>query len=91
MFWPQVFIETLLDRAEWAERLLLGQDLLTRDHPEYLDPFSPQEVLLGPGRGGRSLDGSDDDIITHRMQEAIGNRVGDQNQNQNPVDLFYCG
>lgn len=69
----QVLIETLLERADRAERqlLLLSSDACckythTRRHTE--------GYTLVSGWGGRSLDGSADDIITNRM-EAIGHRV----------------
>ncbi|XP_047442039.1 F-box only protein 41-like [Mugil cephalus] len=50
----QVFIETLLERAERAERQLL---LLT-SHQDHLENFTPGP---GPGRG-QSLDGSVEDV-----------------------------
>ncbi|XP_038126828.1 F-box only protein 41-like isoform X1 [Cyprinodon tularosa] len=74
----QVFIETLLDRADRAERqlLLLSHNHFTNnDRFEYAEPYSPSEVYSPvPGRAGRSLDGSTDDIIPNKMQDSIGNR-----------------
>ncbi|MEQ2255176.1 hypothetical protein ILYODFUR_011102 [Ilyodon furcidens] len=74
----QVFIEALLERADRAERQLL---LLSHNHFthgggfEYTEPYTPPEVYSPvPGRAGRSLDGSTDDIIANKMQESIGNR-----------------
>lgn len=58
----QVFIETLLERADRAERRLL----LLSSHTRGYTPV--------PGQGGRSLDGSTDDI-TRKMQGTTGNRV----------------
>ena len=73
-----MFIETLLERADRAERqlLLLSSHTHTHTHHRYThahpyaDPYTP-----APGRGGRSLDGSTDDIIASKLQGAIGNRV----------------
>uniref|UniRef100_A0A8C6M540 F-box protein 41 n=1 Tax=Nothobranchius furzeri TaxID=105023 RepID=A0A8C6M540_NOTFU len=70
----QVFIETLLERADRAERQLL---LLSHHDNDlhYADPYTHSQVYSPvPGRGGRSLDGSTDDIISNKMLEAIGNR-----------------
>ncbi|XP_053717222.1 F-box only protein 41-like [Synchiropus splendidus] len=57
----QVFIETLLDRADRAERQLLK--LSSQDR------YTP---LLC--RGGRSLDASTDDFLDNKAHEVIGNR-----------------
>ncbi|KAM7366694.1 hypothetical protein PAMP_016109 [Pampus punctatissimus] len=77
----QVFIETLLERADRAERQLLQLSSHTHHshytrhsdkhtHPEvYADPYTPVR-----GRGGCSLDGSTDDIIANKMQETFRNR-----------------
>lgn len=77
-----MFIETLLERADRAERQLLLLSSHTHHnhythrndkhtHPDvYADPYTPL-----PGRGGRSLDGSTDDIIANKMQGTFGNRV----------------
>ncbi|XP_062301174.1 F-box only protein 41, partial [Scomber scombrus] len=79
----QVFIETLLERADRAEQhlLLLSSDTHQHNHhythrhdkhthPDaYADPYAPT-----PGRVGRSLDGSTDDIITNKMQGTFSNR-----------------
>ncbi|XP_043954350.1 F-box only protein 41-like isoform X3 [Gambusia affinis] len=73
----QVFIEALLERADRAERqlLLLSNNHVTHSRFEYGEPYSPSEVYSPePGRAGRSLDGSTDDIITYKMQESLGNR-----------------
>ncbi|KAM4714022.1 F-box only protein 41 isoform 2-T4 [Anableps anableps] len=73
----QVFIETLLERADRAERqlLLLSHNHFTRNRFEYAEPYTPSEAYSPvPGRAGRSLDGSTDDIVTNKMQETIGNR-----------------
>ncbi|XP_035986090.1 F-box only protein 41-like [Fundulus heteroclitus] len=74
----QVFIETLLERADRAERqlLLLSHNHFTHnDRFEYSEPYTPSEAYSPvPGRAGRSLDGSADDIITNKMQETMGNR-----------------
>lgn len=64
-----MFIEALLERAERAE-----QQLLLSAHTRH----TQKHTLTGgyaPGQGGRGLDGSDDDVITDKMQGAIGNRV----------------
>uniref|UniRef100_A0A3B5BD81 F-box only protein 41-like n=1 Tax=Stegastes partitus TaxID=144197 RepID=A0A3B5BD81_9TELE len=59
--WLQVFIETLLDRADRAERQLL---LLDSHHnhfsDQYVDPYDLTEAYApaAAGRGGRSLDSS---------------------------------
>uniref|UniRef100_A0A1A8GL68 Uncharacterized protein n=2 Tax=Nothobranchius korthausae TaxID=1143690 RepID=A0A1A8GL68_9TELE len=66
----QVFIETLLERADRAERQLL----LLSHHDNDLHYTHSQVYSPVPGRGGRSLDGSTDDIISNKMLEAIGNR-----------------
>lgn len=86
MFGLQVFIEALLERADRAERQLL---LLSRNHFTHNDdrfgygePYSPSEAYSPvPGRAGRSLDGSADDIVGHKMQESVGNRVGNRKKN----------
>ncbi|XP_060887603.1 F-box only protein 41-like [Labrus mixtus] len=71
----QVFIETLLERADRAERqlLLLGSHThhnhYTHHNDRYAQPYTPT-----PGRGGRSLDASTDDIIADKIQGTIGNR-----------------
>ncbi|RVE60909.1 hypothetical protein OJAV_G00185350 [Oryzias javanicus] len=64
----QVFIEMLLERADRAERHLL---LLASSHAHYALPkvYSPE-----PGRGGSSLDGSKDGVLSGRLQDAVGNR-----------------
>ncbi|XP_041842103.1 F-box only protein 41-like [Melanotaenia boesemani] len=71
----QVFIETLLERADRAERqlLLLSHNHFTHsDNYACADPYTLSEVYSpGLGRCGRSLDGSADDIIANRT---IGNR-----------------
>uniref|UniRef100_A0A3P8TKM5 F-box protein 41 n=1 Tax=Amphiprion percula TaxID=161767 RepID=A0A3P8TKM5_AMPPE len=72
-----VFIETLLDRADRAERqlLLLGSH---QNHfrDRYVDPYHLAQVYPPTaGRGGRSLDSSTDDIITTKTQGTMGNRV----------------
>ncbi|XP_074555107.1 F-box only protein 41-like [Halichoeres trimaculatus] len=81
----QVFIETLLERADRAERQLL---LLSSHHNHYTrhsDRYAHADAYASPytldegynpglGRGGRSLDASTDDIITGKMQGTIGNR-----------------
>uniref|UniRef100_A0A1A7WPP8 Uncharacterized protein n=1 Tax=Iconisemion striatum TaxID=60296 RepID=A0A1A7WPP8_9TELE len=70
----QVFIETLLERADQAERQLL---LLSHQHNDlhYADLYTHSQVYSPvPGRSGRSLDGSIDDNISNKMQETIGNR-----------------
>ncbi|KAM8898570.1 LOW QUALITY PROTEIN: F-box only protein 41-like [Spinachia spinachia] len=56
----QVFIETLLDRADRAERQLLL--------------FSSQHDRYAPARGGRSPDGSANDVPAVKMQESFDNR-----------------
>lgn len=64
-----MFIETLLERADRAERQLL---LLGSHHEHldrYADPFTP-----GPERGGQSLDSSVDSV--NKMLGTMGNRVG---------------
>ncbi|XP_036072521.1 F-box only protein 41 isoform X3 [Oryzias melastigma] len=63
-----VFIEMLLERADRAERHLL---LLASNHAHYALPkaYSPEA-----GRGGCSLDGSKDGVVSGRLQDAIGNR-----------------
>ncbi|XP_026178086.1 F-box only protein 41-like isoform X2 [Mastacembelus armatus] len=71
----QVFIETLLERADRAERQLL----LLSSHTQHDDKYAHSDVYIDPYtpvpvRGGRSLDGSTDDIIASKMQETIGNR-----------------
>ncbi|KAM7376841.1 hypothetical protein PAMA_013553 [Pampus argenteus] len=77
----QVFIETLLERTDRAERQLLQLSSHTHHshythhsdkhtHPEvYTDPYTPVR-----GRGGYSLDGSTDDIIANKMQGTFSNR-----------------
>ncbi|XP_047194757.1 F-box only protein 41 [Hippoglossus stenolepis] len=83
----QMFIETLLERADRAERQLLQLSSHTHHnqythhndrytHTDvYADPYTLAEVYTpGPGRRGRSLDGSSDSIITDKMQGTIGNR-----------------
>uniref|UniRef100_A0A4W6DGX6 Uncharacterized protein n=1 Tax=Lates calcarifer TaxID=8187 RepID=A0A4W6DGX6_LATCA len=83
----QVFIETLLERADRAERQLLQLSSHTHHnhythhndkyaHMDiYADPYTLTQVYTPvPGRGGRSLDGSTNDIIANRMQGTIGNR-----------------
>ncbi|XP_041635013.1 F-box only protein 41-like [Cheilinus undulatus] len=82
----QVFIETLLERADRAERQLLllsshgRHDLYAHHHryahtQAYADPYAFSEGYTPvPGRGGRSLDASTDDIIANKMQGTIGNR-----------------
>ncbi|KAK2899477.1 F-box only protein 41-like [Channa argus] len=82
----QVFIETLLERADRAERqlLLLSSHTHHNRYPHngqythtdlYTDPYTPVEQYSPlPGRGGHSLDGSTDDILANKMQETIGNR-----------------
>ncbi|XP_058480564.1 F-box only protein 41-like [Solea solea] len=65
----QVFIESLLERADRAERQLLQ---LTRRNPydktyAYTDSYAAREEYLPVhGRGGRSLDGSASDVGTDR-------------------------
>ncbi|KAI3375796.1 hypothetical protein L3Q82_003740 [Scortum barcoo] len=75
----QVFIETLLERADRAERQLLLLSTHThhnhythRGHA-FAEPYTPL-----PARGGRSLDASTDDIFADKMQESIGNRRSDR-------------
>ncbi|XP_049923385.1 F-box only protein 41-like [Epinephelus moara] len=77
----QVFIETLLERADRAERQLLlfsshtHHNHYTHHDNAYIDPYTLSEGYTPvAGRGGRSLDGSTDDIITNKMQGTIGNR-----------------
>ncbi|XP_017165853.1 F-box only protein 41-like [Poecilia reticulata] len=72
----QVFIESLLERADRAERqllLLLGNNHFAHNRFRYGEPNSPSEVY-SPGPG-RSLDGSTDDVIASEMQQSLGNRV----------------
>uniref|UniRef100_A0A3P8TTC3 F-box protein 41 n=1 Tax=Amphiprion percula TaxID=161767 RepID=A0A3P8TTC3_AMPPE len=85
-----VFIETLLDRADRAERqlLLLGSH---QNHfrDRYVDPYHLAQVYPPTaGRGGRSLDSSTDDIITTKTQGTMGNRV--KNCNLYSVRQSYC-
>ncbi|XP_041821698.1 F-box only protein 41-like [Chelmon rostratus] len=73
----QVFIETLLERADRAERQLLL--LNSRAHRNHADAYADPYALTGeyapvPGRGGRSLDGSADDIVADKALGTIGNR-----------------
>ncbi|XP_031734922.1 F-box only protein 41-like [Anarrhichthys ocellatus] len=71
----QVFIETLLERADRAERQLLLLGSHTHHHHHRYTHTDPYEGYApAPGRGGRSLDGSTDDVITDKMQGTIGNR-----------------
>ncbi|KAM9426534.1 F-box only protein 41 [Pholidichthys leucotaenia] len=79
----QVFIETLLERADRAERQLLQlgshhNHFIPSSHRHgngYSDPYGLDEVYTHvPGRCGRSLDGSADDILASKMQETIMNR-----------------
>uniref|UniRef100_UPI0037E81B1E F-box only protein 41-like n=1 Tax=Semicossyphus pulcher TaxID=241346 RepID=UPI0037E81B1E len=79
----QVFIETLLERADRAERQLLLLSTHTHHnqyanlHDRYTNAnaYSLAEGYTPvPGRGGRSLDASTDDIIANKMQGTIGNR-----------------
>ncbi|KAL4008059.1 hypothetical protein ACER0C_001911 [Sarotherodon galilaeus] len=78
----QMFIETLLERADRAERrlLMLGSHEHRNLFPDsdgyaYTEPYVLTEVYEpARSRGGRSLDGSTDDIIANKMQETIGNR-----------------
>ncbi|KAG7215163.1 hypothetical protein INR49_006909 [Caranx melampygus] len=101
----QLFIETLLDRADRAERQLLqlsshthhdsfvhrhhsnGDDDDDDDDDENnrythadvyaADPYARTHVYAPVlGRGGRSLDGSTDDMMS-KMQGTIGNRRSD--------------
>lgn len=77
----------LLERADCAERQLLllsshahHKHSYTRRHDRYTDayadPYAPTDGYTpAPGRGGRSLDSSTDDIIADKMQGTIGNRV----------------
>uniref|UniRef100_A0A3B4T3L1 F-box protein 41 n=1 Tax=Seriola dumerili TaxID=41447 RepID=A0A3B4T3L1_SERDU len=82
----QVFIETLLERADRAERQLLQLSSHTHHnrfthhndryaHTDvYVDPYALTQVYTPVlGRGGRSLDGSTDDIAS-KLQGTIGNR-----------------
>nr|XP_046236036.1 F-box only protein 41-like isoform X1 [Scatophagus argus]XP_046236039.1 F-box only protein 41-like isoform X1 [Scatophagus argus]XP_046236040.1 F-box only protein 41-like isoform X1 [Scatophagus argus]XP_046236041.1 F-box only protein 41-like isoform X1 [Scatophagus argus]XP_046236042.1 F-box only protein 41-like isoform X1 [Scatophagus argus]XP_046236043.1 F-box only protein 41-like isoform X1 [Scatophagus argus] len=87
----QVFIETLLERADLAERQLLLLTTHTHHGRRYAHAEGDAPV---PGRGGRSLDGSTDDIIANKMRETIGNRrsysvsgsyrLGEQLRSQHP-------
>ncbi|XP_076580932.1 F-box only protein 41-like isoform X2 [Chaetodon auriga] len=83
----QVFIETLLERVDCAERQLLllnshaHHNHFTRHNGKYAhadaytDPYAlAEEYTPVPGRGGRSLDGSTDDIIVEPTQGTISNR-----------------
>ncbi|XP_068569164.1 F-box only protein 41-like [Cebidichthys violaceus] len=71
----QVFIETLLERADRAERQLLLLDSHTHHHHRRYTHTDPYEGYApAPGRGGRSLDGSTDDVIADKMHGTIGNR-----------------
>uniref|UniRef100_A0A3P9DRP9 F-box protein 41 n=1 Tax=Maylandia zebra TaxID=106582 RepID=A0A3P9DRP9_9CICH len=77
-----MFIETLLERADCAERrlLMLGSHEHRNLFPDsdgyaYTEPYLLTEVYEPTrSQGGRSLDGSTDDIIANKMQETIGNR-----------------
>lgn len=83
-----MFIETLLERADCAERrlLMLGSHEHRNLFPDsdgyaYTEPYLLTEVYEPTrSQGGRSLDGSTDDIIANKMQETIGNRVGNTNK-----------
>uniref|UniRef100_A0A672ZB62 Si:ch73-290k24.5 n=1 Tax=Sphaeramia orbicularis TaxID=375764 RepID=A0A672ZB62_9TELE len=73
----QAFIEMLLERADRAERHLLLLNTHTHHNhytnsDTYIHADSYGSVNI---RGGRSLDGSVDDILHNKMQETIGNRV----------------
>lgn len=85
LVWSQVFIETLLDRADRAERRLL---LLSSHAAHNVDQCTP-----GRGQGGRSLDASADDI-TEKTQGTAGNRVRSRNvftERRLPsFRLFFC-
>nr|XP_019950993.1 PREDICTED: F-box only protein 41-like [Paralichthys olivaceus] len=83
----QMFIETLLERADHAERQLMQLSSHTHhnrythhnDKYTHADVYADPYTLTGvyapvPGRRGRSLDGSTDDIMPDKMQETIGNR-----------------
>lgn len=78
----QVFIETLLERADRAERqlLMLGSQSHRNHFPHgdryaYADPYMLTEAYEPAcSRGGRSLDGSTDDIIANKIQGTVGNR-----------------
>ncbi|XP_076019065.1 F-box only protein 41-like [Genypterus blacodes] len=63
----QIFIETLLERAERAERHLLL--LSSHTHLTHTLGYTP-----APGRSGRSLDSSTDDIVTNKAKETLGYR-----------------
>lgn len=68
----KVFIETLLERADRAERQLFMLSSHTRHkytHTRHHGGYAPVS-----GWGGRSLDSSADDIIADRL-ETLGNRV----------------
>ncbi|XP_030018211.1 F-box only protein 41-like [Sphaeramia orbicularis] len=72
----QAFIEMLLERADRAERHLLLLNTHTHHNhytnsDTYIHADSYGSVNI---RGGRSLDGSVDDILHNKMQETIGNR-----------------
>lgn len=83
-----MFIETLLERADCAERrlLMLGSHEHRNLFPDsdgyaYTEPYLLTEVYEPTrSQGGHSLDGSTDDIIANKMQETIGNRVGNTNK-----------
>ncbi|XP_054457899.1 F-box only protein 41-like [Anoplopoma fimbria] len=72
----QVFIETLLERADRAERqLLLFSSHTHHNRYTHADPYTTAEGYApAPGRGGRSLDASTDDVIADKIQGTIGNR-----------------
>ncbi|XP_056156762.1 F-box only protein 41-like [Lampris incognitus] len=70
----QVFIETLLERADRAERqLLLHTSYTHHDKYTHTDRHTPS-----PGRSGRSLDGSTDDIIGTLSNRRSYSMSGDQ-------------
>lgn len=78
--WSQVFIETLLERADRAERRLL---LLSSHTPRNVDQRRPVR-----GQGGRSADD-----ITDKMQGTAGNRVRNRNvfiERRLPSFLLFC-
>ncbi|XP_029283562.1 F-box only protein 41-like [Cottoperca gobio] len=72
----QVFIETLLERADRAERQLLLLSSHTHlNHYTHTDPYTLTEGYTpAPGRWGRSLDASTEDVIADKIQGPIGNR-----------------
>ncbi|XP_034063835.1 F-box only protein 41-like isoform X2 [Gymnodraco acuticeps] len=74
----QVFIETLLVRADRAERQLLlassHTHLYTHTEP-YTHPYTQTHGHTpAVGWGGRSLDASTEDVLADKMQGSIGNR-----------------